>query len=262
MKRIEKIEMVLNGTLNRDSVKCGWTFFEGYRSSVEAKCDYLNIDNISHDSNVMGLVGDCVGHQIDTITISDNATHLIDTLAEFERCGCEYRGLTKVDTPWKKNVHAIRLKMPTAEKWCVIMEEQLCKYEKRIKENCTSHEIYNMVNWLRIIYANGLGGLDIDRITNLVVSILTHPACNSDTLYCFACMLDDISAEADMIINHKNVCPIVINKLVDLAIEIEDYDFLEQILNHKRMTKNSLVTIKNNCKSQAIVNLATELLNK
>lgn len=102
MKKIEKFEEAIqNECSNLRKVGINPIVFHAYRHSCEANNVLIDFDECISNADIPDVIRELKKNHISAFTISSGFSHLIDVLAEFEKCGCSIFGLTTVKTPYK-----------------------------------------------------------------------------------------------------------------------------------------------------------------
>lgn len=98
MKKIEIFEQVINSEKPVDLRKVGInsTMYWAYRTSKKVGNDLIDFHEVIWDDDIAAIADICDEAEVTEFTISNNASGLIKTLAEFEKYGFVMDGLTEV----------------------------------------------------------------------------------------------------------------------------------------------------------------------
>ena len=79
------------------------TFGEAYLYSLEAGNDLPNYGEVIWDTDIAEIITDCHRTGITEFTISSTFSGLIETIAEFQRCGCTMQGIVEINSRYGKD---------------------------------------------------------------------------------------------------------------------------------------------------------------
>lgn len=76
-------------------------FYWAYFNSKEAENSIINFNDVIWDDDVDKIIEHCKEFKLNEITISCNASGLLDILTQFESKGCKIEGTLKVNSTYK-----------------------------------------------------------------------------------------------------------------------------------------------------------------
>ena len=100
MKRIEMFEKTEKRIDSRE-IRIKGMAYRAYQRSKEAGNELLDFNEVIFDGDAEGIAGFLKSNGIGEFTISNQASGLISTLAEFQKHGCVMAGLAETKTGLK-----------------------------------------------------------------------------------------------------------------------------------------------------------------
>ena len=79
------------------------TFGAAYLYSLEAGNDLPNYDDVIWDTDIAEIITDCHRTGITEFTISSTFSGLINTIAQFQKCGCTLQGIVEINSKLSKD---------------------------------------------------------------------------------------------------------------------------------------------------------------
>ena len=98
MKHIKILDELNEKQVNICETDVNSIFYKAYLEALELQNETINIVGFLNKKNIEEIIQHCKFFNVNSITISDGTSNLVEVLANFERLGCKLVGLTKIKT--------------------------------------------------------------------------------------------------------------------------------------------------------------------